>query len=46
MTWGVKNATAQIVVGTMFFTGTITILAVGAASILIHCFLVDFVLIN
>jgi hypothetical protein len=50
VTWGitsrVKDATVQIVVSTMFLTGIITIIAVGAASLLIHCVLVNWVLIN
>ena len=46
ITSGVEDATVGIVVGIMFLTGIITIIAVGAASLLVHCFLVDFVLIN
>ena len=46
ITSGVEDATVRIVVGTVFSTGIITIIAVGAASLLVHCFLVDFVLIN
>ncbi len=49
-TWGitsrVDDATVSIVVGIMFLSGIITIMAVGAASLTVHCFLVNFVLIN
>ena len=46
MTSGVEDPTVRIVVGTMFLTGIITIIAVGTASLLVHCFLINFVLIN
>ena len=46
ITSGVKDATVRIAVGIVFLSGIITIEAVGAASLLVHCFLVDFVLIN
>lgn len=45
ITTGVKNATMRGV-GVAFATAIITMIAVGAASLLVHCFLVDFVLID
>ena len=46
MTSGVEDVTVPMLVGTMFLTGIVTVIAVGAALLLIHCLLVDWVLIN
>ena len=46
ITSGVKDATVRIAVGIVFLSGIVTSIAVGAGSLLVHCFLVDFVLIN
>jgi len=50
VTWGltscVEDTKLPVVAGTMLIAGIITIITVVVASLLIHCFLVDFVLIN